>query len=315
MATSEPDLILLRRFKDRGDAEAFAEIVRRYTGAVFASCYRILHDPGAAEDAAQETFYRLMTRPQRVDSSLGGWLHRAATRLALDIRRSDTSRRRREAAYHAPEPAEASTWADVAPKLDEAIAALPEAHRELLVRHFLKGEPQADLATEVRTSPATLSRRIKAAVDALRRELIKRGLSVTPGVLFVLMSRNGVATAPAGLKLSLGKMALFCTARSATGASAGKLTLTGMLRSLPRVMHSARWAAAAAAFSVGVAFTASVSLKHVQLGPVSSGSMESDARTERSVAVVVDPHSDSHLVAQPLAGEVDEHVFQRGLAH
>src|SRR5947209_2559787 len=112
MAVSDPDLVLLQRYRETGDADAFTEIVQRYAGPVFAACQRVLHDPSVAEDAAQETFYRLMTRPHRVSSSLGGWLHRAATRLALDIRRSDNSRRRREAAYELPEPAEASTWAD-----------------------------------------------------------------------------------------------------------------------------------------------------------------------------------------------------------
>ena len=66
MITAEPDFVLLERFKLTRDPEAFGEIVRRYTGAVFATCFRILRDPGTAEDAAQETFFRLMTRPQRV---------------------------------------------------------------------------------------------------------------------------------------------------------------------------------------------------------------------------------------------------------
>lgn len=262
MASMESDLILLERFKQTGDTEAFREIVRRYTGAVFATCHRILHDPGSAEDAAQETFYRLMTRPQRVTASLGGWLHRAATRLALDIRRSDVSRRRREVAYASPQPPAASNWADVAPKLDEALAALPDGPRELLVRHFLRGEPQADLAAEAQTSPATLSRRIKAAVDALRQELASRGVSVTPGLLLTLLGRDGIGAAPAGLKLALGKMALFCTARSTaahptSGASA--------LRSLPRLASSLRWAFAGAALSLVAAMLAAALIRHVSM--------------------------------------------------
>src|SRR5882672_11386469 len=154
---TDPDLILLARFRESGDAAAFGEIVRRYAAAVFATCHRILHDPGSAEDATQETFFRLMTKPHRVSSSVGGWLHRAATRLALDIQRSDTSRRRREATYEATQVLDASSWADVVPQLDSAIAALSDEPRELLVRHFLRGESQADLASEQGTSPATLS--------------------------------------------------------------------------------------------------------------------------------------------------------------
>ena len=253
-ATAESDLILLERFKQTRDPEAFREIVRRYTGAVFATCFRILRDPGTAEDAAQETFFRLMTRPQRVTASLGGWLHRAATRLALDIRRSDVSRRRREIAHSAPEPVEASDWAEIAPKLDEALAALPEGHRELLVRHFLRGEAQADIAAELQTSAATLSRRMKAAVDALREELGRRGLCVAPGLLLAALSQHATFPAPAALHLAMGKMALFCTARHAGhSATVAKISLATALRNLPQSVYAVRWALAAAAFSMGVA--------------------------------------------------------------
>lgn len=259
MTSAETDLILLQRFKETGDATAFSEIVRRYAGAVFATCHRILRDPTSAEDAAQETFFRLMTRPQRVSTSLGGWLHRAATRLALDIRRSDTSRRRRELAYEVPATVETSSlevssWAEVAPKLDEAIAALPEDQRELLVRHFLRGEAQAQLAAEEQTSAATMCRRIKSAVDALKQELVGRGVSVSPAVLLVLLNQGGVSHAPAALTLALGKMSLFCSARS-TGLVTGFKPLSPLKLAcrLPASLWAGRWAMAALLLSLAAA--------------------------------------------------------------
>lgn len=266
MTSVDPDLMLLERFRQTGDSEAFAEIVRRYAGAVFATCHRILHDPGSAEDAAQETFFRLMTRPHRVTASLGGWLHRAATRLALDIRRSDTSRRRREAAYEIPQPPEASSWADVAPKLDQALSVLPDEQRELLVRHFLRGESQAEMAAQAGMSAATMSRRMKAAVDVLRQELAGRGLAVAPLVLMNLLSHNGVALAPAALKNALGKMTLYCTARPASLAAAkGSMSLMSMLRGLPRVVYAARWGMAALTFSLAVTTVGTFALQRACL--------------------------------------------------
>jgi RNA polymerase sigma-70 factor (ECF subfamily) len=264
MLTIEPDLVLLQRFRESRDPEAFREIVRRYTGAVFATCHRILRDVGSAEDAAQETFYRLMTRPQRVTASLGGWLHRAATRLALDIRRSEGARRRREIAYGVPEPTEAMDWADVAPKLDEALAALPEEHRELLVRHFLRGEPQADLAAEMETSPATLSRKMKTAVEALRAELGSRGLAVTPGLLLLLLNQTATSSAPAALKLAMAKMSLFCTARNGIPPGASRFFTRSFLRDFPRSFYSARWALAAAALSMAAAMLVSSGYQKMQ---------------------------------------------------
>jgi RNA polymerase sigma-70 factor (ECF subfamily) len=271
MLTIEPDLVLLQRFRESRDPEAFREIVRRYTGAVFATCHRILRDAGSAEDAAQETFYRLMTRPQRVTASLGGWLHRAATRLALDIRRSEGARRRREIAYGVPEPTEAMDWADVAPKLDEALAALAEEHRELLVRHFLRGEPQADLAVEMETSPATLSRKMKIAVEALRTELGSRGLAVTPGLLLLLLNRSATSSAPAALKLAMAKMSLFCTARNGIPPGVPRFFTRSFLRDFPRSLYSARWALAAAGLSLAAAMLVSTGYQNLQSSSSRSG--------------------------------------------
>jgi RNA polymerase sigma factor (sigma-70 family) len=260
MVATEPDLVLLTRFRESRDGEAFREIVRRYAAAVYATCHRILHDPGRAEDAAQETFYRLMTRPQRVSASLGGWLHRAATRLALDIQRSDTSRRRREATYEATQTQDASTWAEVVPQLDEALASLPEDLRDLLVRHFLRGESQSELAAELDTSAATLSRRMKSAIDALRQELGRRGVGVSCLILLKLMADNGRATVSPSLNLALGKMSLYCAAKQAlvhpTSWARG-------LGTLPRAAWAVRWAFAAATLSVAVCVSATLALTRV----------------------------------------------------
>jgi len=258
---TDPDLILLARFRESGDAAAFGEIVRRYAAAVFATCHRILHDPGSAEDATQETFFRLMTRPGRVESSVGGWLHRAATRLALDIQRSENSRRRREAAYEATQVLDASSWAEVVPQLDAAIAALPDESRELLVRHFLRGESQADLAAEQGTSPATLSRRMKDAVDSLREELSRKGVSVAPVLLYKLMAQNGTATVSPALKLALGKMSLYCTAKQAVVRTDSWVRTIG---GIPKAAWELRWAIAAATLSIVVSIAAMSILRQAQ---------------------------------------------------
>src|SRR5882724_9934289 len=128
MPSIDTDLNLLRRYTELGDQQAFCEIVRRYAGMVFSVGRRILNDRARAEEVSQETFFRLMTRPDSVSQSLGGWLHCAATRLAVDERRSETSRKRREnevarEAHYAREAAgeedKPLRWADISPNIDE----------------------------------------------------------------------------------------------------------------------------------------------------------------------------------------------------
>src|SRR3954468_14769644 len=71
MSTCETDMSLLRRYAEARDPAAFAEITRRYAGVVFAACHRVLSDAARAEDVSQETFFRLMRRPEAVSQSLG----------------------------------------------------------------------------------------------------------------------------------------------------------------------------------------------------------------------------------------------------
>src|SRR5215213_3945042 len=196
----ENDFALLERFATAGDEEAFAEIVRRYAGVVFATSYRVVQDRGRAEDVAQEVFFKLLRRPQAVSQSLGGWLHQCATRLALDDVRSETARRRREASRriettNADAQQQASTWQEISPCVDEALATLPEESRALLVSHFLQGKSQNAIAVETRTSPATISRRMRDAVTALRAELKRRGIVVAPALLVGLCRMNAPAQA------------------------------------------------------------------------------------------------------------------------
>ncbi|MCC7508090.1 MAG: sigma-70 family RNA polymerase sigma factor [Planctomycetes bacterium] len=58
-----------------------------HAAAVHAAVYRLTLDAAAAEDATQEAFVRLLTRPPRDDSNLAAWLKRVAVNFAIDTLR------------------------------------------------------------------------------------------------------------------------------------------------------------------------------------------------------------------------------------
>jgi RNA polymerase sigma factor (sigma-70 family) len=226
---TETDLSLLRRYAQHRDESAFAEIVRRYGDVVYATGRRVLRDRAGAEDVTQETFLRLMRCPDRCSQSLGGWLHRLATRLAVDALRSQRSRRRREQTYEPPARSDDETrpgdapdlvaWRELSPRIDEALDELPAPARELLVAHFLRGRSQTELAKETGTSPATMCRRMREAVELLRRELSRRGVQVSGTLLAFLCLRHAATeAAPATVTLELGKMAMVSGAPANGGA-------------------------------------------------------------------------------------------------
>ena len=70
----------------RGSDEAFTQLVETYQKPVFNLCYRMLGEPEAAEDAAQETFLRAHQNLHRYDNSrsFGTWILSIAAHYCID---------------------------------------------------------------------------------------------------------------------------------------------------------------------------------------------------------------------------------------
>lgn len=77
-----------------GHLDAFNSIVERHQSAVYTLCFRLLGDPGAAEDAAQETFLAAYRALARFDGgNVRGWL----LRIAANESKDELRRRKRRA--------------------------------------------------------------------------------------------------------------------------------------------------------------------------------------------------------------------------
>jgi len=227
---AETEAVLLNRFTRKGDAEAFAEIIRRHAGLVYGAALRILVDVDRASDVAQETFLQLTKDANNVTGSLPGWLHRVATHKAIDQMRRDASRRRREAEYVAEKPHEVTEWRELSRCVDEELNKLDSETRDILVAHFLQGQTTRQIALVHGVSQATVSRRIDAGVTRLRGTLRKRGILVAAGILGTLLGKNAVQAAPRALMTELGKMALVGghAAAGAAGASVAQTVAGGV---------------------------------------------------------------------------------------
>jgi RNA polymerase sigma factor (sigma-70 family) len=257
---AETEAVLLQRFVGTGDAQAFAEIIRRHAGLVYGAAWRILTDVDRASDIAQETFLQLMKDAGTVTGSLPGWLHRVATHKAIDRRRRDASRRHRERRYAAGEKPtrELAEWKDLSPHVDQALRELDPELREVLILHFLQGRTTREIAAAQGASQATISRRLGAGVGQLRARLRRRGLLVAVGALSALLGENAVQAAPLPLLTELGKMAMIggVAAGSATvGAGAGSGLPTLVTTILTAAQAKVVAIAAVAVLGAGVAVT------------------------------------------------------------
>jgi len=236
----ENEVTLLHRFAKTGDAEAFSEVVRRHVGLVYGACLRILADRDRAADAVQETFFQLLRNAGNITGSVPAWLHRVATRRAIDVVRRDSSIRRRETKYAANKPREVRKWQDISGYVDEGLSELDEQTQAILIQHFFEGRSMVDIAADKGVSQPTVSRRIESGVAKLREKLRKRGIIVAVATLGGLLGENVVEAAPAIVLKELAKMALVggtaaagsgvgsAAAASATGTKAAVGVLAGV---------------------------------------------------------------------------------------
>lgn len=224
----EADLILLRRYAEDRDAEAFEELVRRHAGMVYAACKRVTGNGALAEDVSQECFMALAREAGRVRASLPGWLHRTAVHGALSALRQESRRKRREESMNRPSSKPADpTWSEVGPYVDEALATLPDGLREPLLLYFLEQRTKESIADDLGVNGSTVARRIDKGIGLLRGRLRKAGFTIPAALLATLFANHAVEAAPATLKAALGKLALAgvggttATAAGATAAGAG----------------------------------------------------------------------------------------------
>ena len=184
------DVEILDRWANARDADAFTELVSRYAAAVYGTCLRVLRNAADAEDVTQQCFLELAQRPPAIRSTLGGWLHYMATHRALNHARAETRRRERQRCFadarpNTTEPA----WDDVAQFVDEAIASLKPGLPDVVVLRYLRGRSEQEVAETLGIAPRTVRYRLLKAIERIRKELKRRGVSVATGLPSARMAR------------------------------------------------------------------------------------------------------------------------------
>src|SRR5690554_1048678 len=128
---------------EQGSADAIDALYRRHASRVYSVVRRLTGDDAQAEDAAQETWLRVMrSLPTfRGQAMFSTWLHRIAVNCALYGRRKRERNRLRELQLQETLPA--PTGAESTPllrvRLEQAIDQLPEGMRRVLVLHDVEG--------------------------------------------------------------------------------------------------------------------------------------------------------------------------------
>ncbi len=229
---------LLRRFAAQRDEAVFAAILERHGPMVLGVCRRILSRAHDIEDAFQATFLVLIrkARTLRQPELLSNWLHGVAYRTAL-MAKSTTARRRRletqQALSRAREMSSDATWNELRPVLDAELLRLPDKYRLPLILCYLEGRSRSEAAKRLGWPEGTVAGRLARARELLRSRLVRRGLTVSAGVLTAALAREVASAAvPGPLMLSTLQTATRLAADAAVVPVSISTLAEGVLRSM-----------------------------------------------------------------------------------
>ena len=173
------DAAMLARLR-AGDTSAFEDMVIAYQHRVFGVALRMLGSRAEAEEIAQETFLRAHRAlgEFRGEARLGTWLYAIASRLCLN--RLESAPRRHEQSDEVAllqRPAEGADAAAVLEQrelqaaLHEAVAALPEERRIVVVLRDLEGLSYEEIGEVLALEPGTVRSRLHRARLDLKAKL------------------------------------------------------------------------------------------------------------------------------------------------
>lgn len=155
----------------RGDADAFRELVYEASARLYAITYRILRDPDRAQDALQQALIQAwdglpgLRDPDRFDA----WIYRLAVHASYREARRERSWTARVAEIR-PDPPGDDRVAEVIDRdeVERSFRRLSPEHRAVLVLHFVIGLPIREVADVLGVPMGTAASRLHYATQSFR---------------------------------------------------------------------------------------------------------------------------------------------------
>ena len=169
--SSDGDLI---RACQKGDEDAFAQLVARYQDKAFWVAYNLVGNAEDARDIGQEAFVRVFRALDRFDFNMSfyTWLYRIVTNLAIDRLRK--TRKHPPVALNEIEDMLRDTHGDNHPSfrmereelkssVRSVLQTLPDKYRTVLVLRDIEGLSCKEISSVTGTSHATVRWRLHTA--------------------------------------------------------------------------------------------------------------------------------------------------------
>ena len=171
----------------QGNDEAFTRLVEHYQTPVFNLCYRMLGEPEAAEDAAQESFLRAYQNLSRYDRQrpFATWLlsiaaHHCIDRLrrrrfvifSLDAEREDDDRPTELPDRNAADPEQEAIRREEQEGIQTALRGLDATDRAAIVLRYWYDFSEVEIAESLNLTVSAVKSRLHRARKAVARLLM-----------------------------------------------------------------------------------------------------------------------------------------------
>ena len=168
-----------------GDEDAFADLVRRYSGGLHRAVARIVLDDEEAWDIVQMAFIKAWQRLDRYNPrwSFSTWLYRIGTNLAIDLVRSRSSRLKAHRAGGEHQLRLVGGTEETSTRLDhgevdgilrDLVQFLTPQQRSAFIMREVEDLETAEVAKILGCSAATVRNHVFQARKTLRREIQNR---------------------------------------------------------------------------------------------------------------------------------------------
>ena len=169
-----PDLLLVERTRGR-DTRAFETLMRRYNRRLYRIARSILNSDDLAEEAVRAAYFRAFANLDRYEPAgkFGAWLARLAFNEALALRRHSPGSTTANA-----QPAPAVTGENgeavmTRQQLEEAVDALPEVFRTVLVLRVIEDLSGVEVAVCLGLNETTVRTRLYRAQQRLKADVAR----------------------------------------------------------------------------------------------------------------------------------------------
>ena len=169
-----------------GDKEAFRKLVERHQRRAFSIAMSLVRDENDARELVQDAFLRVYKNigSFQGQSSFFTWLYRIITNLSIDLIRKpgrqvaeiDENDLDKDFPFlsriDGADPQDVVRRGEIATRLREALAALPDYHRGVILMREIEGLSYEEMAQAMGVSKGTIMSRLFHARQKLQKALV-----------------------------------------------------------------------------------------------------------------------------------------------